>query len=68
MQKASDALEFEKAAALLLTMKQIEHITQGGGIVAKASGKDCDALALHRQGGEVMLSPTLFPRRKTDRL
>lgn len=60
MQKASDALEFEKAAALLLTIKQIEHIIQGGGIIAKAAGKDCDALALHRQGGEVMLAQLFF--------
>ncbi len=63
MQKASDALEFEKAAALLQTMKQIRHITQGsrgGGIIAKAGGKDCDALALHRQGGEVMVAQLFF--------
>ncbi len=60
MHKASDALEFEKAAALLLTLKQIRHITEGGGIIAKVGGKDCDALALHRQGGEVMLAQLFF--------
>lgn len=60
MQKASDAMEYEKAAAFLLTLKQIRHITEGGGIIAKAGGKDCDALALHRQGGEVMLAQLFF--------
>lgn len=60
MEKASEAQEYEKAAALLHTIKQIQHITQGGGIVAKAEGKDCDAIALHRQGGEVMLAQLFF--------
>ena len=60
MEKASSALEFEKAASLLQTIQQIEHITQGGGVVARAAGKDCDALALHRQGGEVMLAQLFF--------
>lgn len=60
MEKASDALEFEKAAALLQTLKQIEHITQGGGIVARISAKDCDAVALHRQGGEILLVQLFF--------
>ncbi len=60
MQKASDALEFEKAAAYLQTIQQIEHITQGGGVVAKTAGKDTDAIALHRQGDEVMLAQLFF--------
>lgn len=60
MEKASAALEFEKAAALLQTIQQIEHITQGGGVVARLAGKDCDALALYRQGGEIILVQLFF--------
>lgn len=60
MGKASDAMEYEKAAALLTTIRQIEHVIQGGGIVARITGKDTDALALHRQGSEVMLAQLFF--------
>ena len=60
MEKASDALEYEKAAALLSTIRQIEHVTEGGGVVARMTGKDTDALALYRQGSEVMLVQLFF--------
>lgn len=60
MKKASDTLEFEKAGALLRTIQQIEHVTQGGGIVARIDGKDSDAIALHRQGDEVMIAQLFF--------
>lgn len=60
MQKASEALEFEKAATLLQTIKQIEHVTSAAGLVAKAIGKDTDALGLYRQGHDVMLAQLFF--------
>jgi excinuclease ABC subunit C len=60
MEKASVALEYEKAAALLQTIQQIEHITQGGGIVARLGGKNYDAIALYRQGKEVVLAQLFF--------
>lgn len=60
MEKASEALEYEKAGALLSTIRQIEHVTQGGGIVARTTGKDTDALALYREGSEVMLAQLFF--------
>ncbi len=60
MHEASEALEFEKAGALLNTIHQIEHVTQSAQHVAKSSGKDCDALALYRQGDEVVLVQLLF--------
>ena len=60
MSQASDNLEYEKAATLLQLIKQIEHITDGSGLVAKAIGKDTDALGLYRQGHDVMISQLFF--------
>jgi len=60
MELASEKLEYEKAAALLNTIQQIEHVTQGEQIVAKVAGKDSDVLAIYRQGKEVMLVQLLF--------
>jgi excinuclease ABC subunit C len=55
MEKASEALEFEKAAALLNTLRQIEHVTNTRQIVQKAGAKDSDSLGIFRQGDEVIL-------------
>ncbi|PJD95381.1 MAG: excinuclease ABC subunit C [Parachlamydia sp.] len=55
---ASD-LEFEKAALILGTIKQIEK-TMEPQYVDSVSGKDADALAIYRQGEEVMLCQLLF--------
>ncbi len=60
MQIASDALQFEKAATLLQLIQQIEHVTAGSGLVAKATREDCDALGLYRQGYDVMVAQLLF--------
>ena len=55
MQKASDSLEFEQADAYLHSIRQIEHVTEKRGIVAKTDGNSYDALAIYRQGDEVIL-------------
>ena len=60
MEKASEALEFERAASLLKTIRQIEHVTETGQIVSKATGKDTDVFGLYREGEEVMLMQLLF--------
>lgn len=60
MEKASENLEFEKAAALLMTIKQIQHVLEAQHLVARAGGKDCDALAIFRQADEVILMQLLF--------
>ncbi len=60
MQEASEALEFEQAAAFLQTIRQIEQVIQADQVVARAAGKDCDALALHRQGSEVLVVQLFF--------
>ncbi len=60
MQQASEALEFEKAAALLRTIKQIEHVTGASQIVLRSTGKDSDSLGLFRQADEVILMQLLI--------
>lgn len=55
MKEASENLEFEKATALLTSIRQIEHVTQTRQIVQKAGTKDSDSIGLFRQGDEVIL-------------
>jgi excinuclease ABC subunit C len=60
MKKASDNMEYERAAALLQTIRQIEHVIQTQTLVVKVNGKNSDALAIYREGEEVMLVQLLF--------
>lgn len=60
MEQASQKLQFEKAAALLKTIRQIEHVTEKKGVVVKASTKDCDVLSLYQEGPRVLLVQLLF--------
>ncbi len=60
MKLASSNLEFEKAAALLQTIRQIEHVTEGRGVVTEAGQKNCDVFSLYRQGSAVMLAQLFF--------
>lgn len=60
MQKSSERLEYEKASAILKTIRQIEHVVQSQTLVVKVNGKNSDALALYREGEEVMLIQLLF--------
>lgn len=60
MQLASENMEFERAAAILQTIRQIEHIIEGNTLVVKVNGKNSDALAIYREGQEVMLVQLLF--------
>ncbi len=55
MEAASEALQYEKAASLLKTIRQLEHVSQADQVVAKLSGKDTDAINLFRGGDEVTL-------------
>ena len=64
MERASNAMEFERAAALLKTIRQVEHVTTNGQIVFKPIGKDTDALGLYRHGDEVVLMQLLFRQGK----
>ncbi|MGE5196475.1 MAG: excinuclease ABC subunit UvrC [Anaerolineae bacterium] len=60
MELASSALEFEKAAALLQTIRQIEEVTTTEQHVVRAASKDCDAISFYRQGHDVMLVQLFF--------
>ena len=60
MKKASENLEYERAAALLQTIRQVEHVIGADTLVVKVNGKNSDALAIYRQGEEVMLVQLLF--------
>jgi excinuclease ABC subunit C len=60
MKKASESLEYERAAAILQTIKQIEHVVETQTLVVKVNGKNSDALAIYREGEEVTLVQLLF--------
>jgi excinuclease ABC subunit C len=56
MKKASDALEFERAASLLQTIRGVESVLSSDKLIAKAAGQDTDVLAVHREGFDAVLS------------
>jgi len=60
MQQASDQLEFEKAAALLQTIRQIEHVISSQQAVVRTGGENTDVIGLFRQADEIMLSQLFF--------
>jgi excinuclease ABC subunit C len=60
MKKASEDLEYERAAATLQTIRQIEHVIETQTLVVNANDKNSDALAIYREGEEVMLVQLLF--------
>ena len=60
MKAASVEMEFEKAAAILRTIRQIEHVIASNNLVVSSATKDCDALALYRQADEVILMQLFF--------
>lgn len=60
MQKASDDMQFEKAAALLKTIRQIEHVTARDQLTFKSGGKESDVFALHRTADEVIVVQMIF--------
>ncbi len=59
MHDASENLEFEKAAALLSTIKQIENVLQHDKLTVRAE-KDCDVFALYRVADDVLLTQLIF--------
>lgn len=59
MEASSEALEFEKAAALLKKIQQIEHVTETQH-VANLATKECDVVGLYREKEAVMIALLLF--------
>lgn len=60
MHEASDALEFEKADAILKTLKQIEHVTHSKQLVHRPGGENCDVLSLYRAAKEAVIMQLMF--------
>ncbi|MCB1068375.1 MAG: excinuclease ABC subunit UvrC [Simkania sp.] len=56
MEKASEALEFERAGALHKTMQQIQHVTNSQQSIVHSKGKDCDVFALYHEGKHHLIS------------
>lgn len=59
MERLSDSLEFEKAAAIHRAIQYIEKTIEVQ-VVDRPLGVDADALGIYRQGDEVVLSQLLF--------
>ncbi len=59
LERASAALEFEKAGALLQTIRQIEKTVETQ-YVEKPLGEDIDAWGIYREGEDLVLSQLLF--------
>lgn len=57
MQKASEALEFEKAQEILSTIKQLEHILEAQHIQGI---EECDVLGLYREASAITIAKLLF--------
>jgi excinuclease ABC, C subunit len=57
MNKASEALEFEKAGEILGTLHQLEHVLEAQHVQGV---EDCDVLALYREGSAVTISQLMF--------
>ncbi len=60
MERASENLEYEKAAAILYTLKQISHVTDHKQVTYKIGGKATDAIGLYRSGDEVILAQVIM--------
>ncbi len=57
MEKASEAMEFEKAQDILSTLRQLEHVLETQHIQGI---DDCDVLGLYREAGALILTQLMF--------
>lgn len=60
METASDALEFERAGEVHQTIKFLERTLEGQIVDRPLGGVDADALAVFREGNEVILTQLIF--------
>lgn len=60
METASNQLEFEKAAAIHHTLKQIEYVTKNSKSLVQSTLIDCDAISIHRQGHRALIALLCF--------
>lgn len=59
MENAAEALKFEKAQEILKVIRQIEKTLEGQ-TVDKPLGVDVDAIAVYRQGDEIILNKLVY--------
>jgi excinuclease ABC subunit C len=59
MDRAADALEFERAAALRDRLRALAHIQSHQGVNV-ASVKDADVIAIHQEGGQTCIQVFFF--------
>lgn len=55
MEEASEKLQFERAGALLHTIRQMEHVIKTRQIVQKTAHRNSDCLGCYRRGDEVII-------------
>lgn len=60
MKTASDNLEFEKAASLLHTIRQIEEVLSSHSLVSTASMTNRDVIGIYREGTATVIAQLLF--------
>ncbi|MEN9343649.1 MAG: UvrABC system protein [Chlamydiota bacterium] len=60
MDKASEALLFEKAAGLLRTIRQMEHVIDSESLVCQNKQESYDALGIFHKGSAMMIQRLLF--------
>lgn len=58
--RASENLEYEKAANLLTSVRQLEHITTEKTALVHSAKEDCDAFALKRANKKGLITQLLF--------
>lgn len=60
MDKAAEALEFEKAGSVHQTIRFLEKTLEGQIVDRPLGGVDADALAIFREGDEIVLTQLIF--------
>ncbi len=61
MLKASENLEFEKAAAILKTLRQVEHVTKTPALIqSKCTENNTDILGYYREADKILLLRMIF--------
>ncbi|MDN3507945.1 MAG: excinuclease ABC subunit UvrC, partial [Simkaniaceae bacterium] len=59
-EKASDAMEFERAGDLHKAIEKLEYIGKNREAIAQSRVKDCDVFALHREGDYLTIVKLIF--------
>ncbi len=60
IKQAAASLEFEKAATLLATLENLQHLTPKEGVVASHQKNNCDLFLLHRHHSKEILYQLFF--------